>query len=156
MRYYEILCEVDKTVLPVTPENIAAAKEFVFAKWIERAKEYGHDAPVDLSSACKFASLFAAEVFDGQVRGNFFHQWVELPNGQRLDLNDEAEDVATMLRGEIPADTQDYAALSRKRLPKPLYTHDPRHMRSRDNRDSMASIKPRVMRWADEFLKNSI
>jgi hypothetical protein len=135
---------MSRTTLPITPQTIAAAKRFVFAKWIERAKEMGRDEPVDLTSTCKFASLFAAEVFGGQMRGNFFHQWVELPDGQHLDLNDEAEDVAAMLRGEIPADTQAYAALSRQRLPSPLYTHDQRHMRTRANRDSMASIRPRV------------
>jgi hypothetical protein len=97
--------------------------------------------------------LFAAEVFGGQVRGNFFHQWVALPDGQHLDLNDEAQDVADMLRGEIPADTSAYAAASRKRLPASLYTHDPRHMKTRDNRDSMASIRPRVDRWVAEFLQ---
>jgi hypothetical protein len=153
MRYHQLM-EASKAVLPVTPENIAAAKQFVFAKWKERAKERGHDEPVDLSSACKFASLFAAEVFGGQVRGNFFHQWVELPDGHHLDLNDEAQDVATMLRGEIPADTQAYAELSRKRLPSPLYSHDVRHMRTRDNRDSMASIQPRVLAWVTEFLSH--
>jgi hypothetical protein len=153
MRYHELMTEASKRILPVTPANIAAAKQFVFAKWKERAKERGHDEPVDLSSACKFASLFAAEVFGGQVRGNFFHQWVELPDGQHLDLNAEAEDVATMLRGKIPADMQAYAELSRKRLPSPLYAHDARHMRTRDNRDSMASIEPRVRAWVAEFMR---
>ena len=136
----------------MTPENIAAAKRFVFTKWQERAKEMRREAPVDLSSACKFASLFAAKVFGGKVRGNFFHQWVELPDGQHLDLNDEAQDVAEMLRGQIPTDTQAYATAHRVQLPASLYTHDPIHMGMRDNRDSMASIKPRVERWVAEFL----
>lgn len=152
MRYHELMTEAAKTILPATPQNIAAAKQFVFAKWQVRAKEMGRDEPVDLSSACKFASLFAAEVFGGHVRGNFFHQWVELPDGKHLDLNDEAQDVATMLRGEIPDADKAYAELRRVRLPQPLYTHDGRHMRTRDNRDSMASVQPRVASWVAEFL----
>ena len=139
--------------LPATPENIAAAKSFVFGKWRERAKELGRDDPVDLSDACKFTSLFAATVFGGTMRGNFFHQWVALPDGRTLDLNDEAADVITMLRGEIPDDAKDYASSMGKKLPSSLYTPDERHMRSRGNRQSMASVRLRVQQWADEFLK---
>jgi hypothetical protein len=149
----EIICEAEKTVLPVTPENIVAAKRFVLAMWKARAQELGREEPVDLTSACKFASMFAAEVFGGEVRGHFFHQWVELPGGQHLDLNDEAQDVAMMLRGEIPPEDQAYAKLSRVRLPQPFYKHDARHMRRRDNRASMQSIKPRVDQWVAEFLR---
>ena len=151
----EILLENEHFTLPVTDENIRAAKKFVFEKWKERAREMGRDEPIDLSSACKFASLFAAKVFGGTVRGNFFHQWVELPSGQHLDLNSEAADVATMLQGEIPNDTKSYAQLNRKKLPNPLYTHDDRHMKTRGNKESMDSIRPRVDRWVEEFLKLS-
>jgi len=139
--------------LPATPENIAAAKRFVFGKWQERAKELGRDDPIDLTDACKFTSLFAAMVFGGTMRGNFFHQWIELPDGRTLDLNDEAADVITMLRGEIPDASKDYAIMMRKKLPRSLYTHDERHMRRRDNRQSVASVRPRVERWVDEFLR---
>jgi len=135
-----------------TPENIAAAKIFVLRKWRERAIERGHDEPADLSSACKFSSLFAAKVFGGKVRGNFFHQWCELPDGRPLDINDEAVDVVAMLNGKIPDDTRAYASASRKTLPQPLYTYHEPHMRSKGNRESMASVEPRVDQWVREFL----
>ena len=154
MRRLMTICEgAAAQSLPATPENIAAAKRFVFDKWRERAKELGRADPIDLSDACKFTSLFAATVFGGTMHGNFFHQWVELPDGRTLDLNDEAADVITMLRGEIPDDAKPYAAEMRKKL-LPLYTPDVRHMRSRGNRQSMASVRPRVQRWADEFLRH--
>ena len=139
-------------ILPTTPENIAAAKIFVLRKWRERAIERGHDEPADLSSACKFSSLFAAKVFGGKVRGNFFHQWCELPDGRPLDINDEAVDVVAMLNGKIPDDTRAYASASRKTLPQPLYTYHEPHMRSKGNRESMASVEPRVDQWVREFL----
>lgn len=100
MRYAEIMIEsTPPTAFPATPENISAAKGFVLRKWRERAIERGREEPADLSSACKFGSLFAAKLFGGKVRGNFFHQWCELPDGQRIDVSDEAADVASMLRG---------------------------------------------------------
>lgn len=144
----------DGQPIAATPQNIAAAKTFVLQKWRERAQELGRDDPLDLADACKFTSLFAAKVFGGAVRGNFFHQWVELPDGRTLDLNDEAADVITMLRGEIPDGSKAYAAMMRKTLPQPVHTHDERHMRRRDNRQSMASVRPRVQRWVDEFLRS--
>ena len=147
------LCEGAAESLAATPENIAAAKSFVFGKWRERAKELGRDDPLDLSDACKFTSLFAALVFGGTLHGNFFHQWIALPDGRTLDLNDEAADVITMLRGEMPDDAKPYADEMRKKLPPSLYAPDDRHMRSRGNRQSMASVRPRVQRWADEFLR---
>ena len=156
MRRLIMLVEGAAESLPATPENIAAAKSFVFGKWRERAQELGRDDPLDLSDACKFTSLFAATIFGGTMRGNFFHQWVELPDGHTLDLNDEAADVITMLRGEIPDDAKPYADEMRKKLPPSLYTRDDRHMRRRDNKQSMASVRPRVQQWADEFLKRKM
>lgn len=138
--------------VPATPENIARAKAFILAKWRERAIERGDSEPADLSASCKFASLFAALVFGGEVRGNFFHQWVELPGGQTLDLAEDAADVADLHAGLFPDYARSYAIAMRKKPPTKLYKHDPRHMSSRDSRESMASVAPRVNRWVEEFL----
>lgn len=90
--------------LPATPENIAAAKAFALKKWRERSAERGggRAEPYDLSKACKFGSWFAAKLFGGTVKGHYYHQWCLLPNGQRVDLADDASDVAEMLQGKIP------------------------------------------------------
>jgi hypothetical protein len=138
--------------LPAIDENFQAAKEFAFRKWQERAREFGREMPIDLSGACKFTSLFAVLVFGGQIRGNFFHQWVELPNGRLLDLNAESEDVAILKGGSIPAYARSYAEAMRQTPPSDLYTHSQRHIGSRDHRESMASVRPRAEQWAREFL----
>jgi|PlaIllAssembly_1097288.scaffolds.fasta_scaffold1327671_1 hypothetical protein len=110
-----------------TPENIALAKQFVFEKWKERAKEYGHEEPADLQSACKFASIFAQRIFGGQLRGNYDHQWVDL-NGQVIDLADYIAD-----------DMEN------------VYLHDRGFWGNKDHKESMASCEPRVARWVQEF-----
>lgn len=122
-------------LLPATPENVERAKQFVLQKWIERAKDRGypeHALPTDLSSSCKFTSQFAQRIFGGELRGNWHHQYVQLPDGQMLDLNLDAEDV--------------------KKLGTLAHNHDRKFWRNPEHRESMASCRGRVDDWVREFL----
>ncbi len=135
MRYCQIIEAASIFPIPATPENIAKAKEFVFRKWQERAKENGYSVN-DLSSSCKFTSLFAQQVFGGEIRGNEHHQHVVL-NNKVIDLNDDAADVRKL-------------SLS---MPFYLYQHDKRFWKNKDHRASMDSCRPRVKQWVEEFEK---
>lgn len=115
--------------LEPTPENLERAKEFVLKKWRERAAERGYPEPEDLSSSCKFSSLFAQAIFGGQIQGHYEHQYVVL-NGEIIDLNKDAADVKAM---DDPHD------------------HDESWFGNDEHIDSMESCKPRVMDWVREF-----
>lgn len=115
--------------LEPTPENLERAKEFVLKKWRERAAERGYPEPEDLSSSCKFSSLFAQAIFGGQIQGHYEHQYVVL-NGEVIDLNKDAADVKAM---DDPHD------------------HDESWFGNDEHIDSMESCKPRVMDWVREF-----
>jgi hypothetical protein len=124
-------------LLEPTPENIAKAREFAMAKWKERAKERYAPEPADLSYSCKFTSLFAQQLFGGQIEGSWDHQFLKLEDGTVVDLNIDAEDV--------------------KALGDRAHAHDPAFFRrNREWRDSMASVKPRVMQWVKEFKGQAI
>lgn len=154
MLLFEVILN-NPNFLEPTPENISKAKVFVLKKWQERAKENNKNIPNDLSAACKFSSLFASIIFGGKIKGNFFHQWVELPNKKIFDLNDEAEDIALMKQGEIPDYLKDYANSNNLTMPKNIYTHDIVQQNHPDNKLSMKSIKPRVMSWVEEFKREN-
>ena len=113
-------------VLPATPENISDAKSFVFEKWKERAKERGREEPSDLTDACKFASMFARQIFGGKLQGNHDHQYV-VKDGQRIDLTDAAG---------ITSDP---------------YKHDKKFWGNREHKESLESNMPRVNKWIQEF-----
>ena len=115
--------------LPATHENLERAKEFVLQKWRERAAERGHAEPEDLSSSCKFSSLFVQAIFGGQIQGNYEHQYVVL-NGEIIDLNKDAADVKSM---DDP------------------HTHDESWFGNDGHLDSLESCKPRVKDWVREF-----
>lgn len=123
------LIESMSSKLPATPENLKRAQEFVLKKWRERAAERGRFEPKDLSSSCKFSSMFVQAVFGGEIRGNYDHQFVVL-NGQIIDLNKDAEDVRDM---EDP------------------YEHDESWFGNDEHLDSMESCKPRVRDWVRDF-----
>lgn len=134
------LCQPPFPVEP-TPEAVGAAKAFAMRKWTERHEERTAEweralgsrpswpAPEDLSSSCKFTSVFAAAVFGGHVEGNHDHQYAVV-GGRVLDLNEDAADVLA--------------------LDEP-YRHDPAFFGSRDHRASMESCYPRVRAWLGEF-----
>ena len=115
--------------LEATPENIERAKEFVLRKWRERATERGYPEPEDLSSSCKFTSMFAQAIFGGQIRGNYEHQFLVIDD-EIIDLNKDAADVKAM---DDPHD------------------HDESWFGNDEHIDSMQSCKPRVMDWVREF-----
>jgi hypothetical protein len=118
--------------IEASPENIMLAKDFVFRKWLERATEMGLQEPEDLSGSCKFTSMFAQKVFGGRIRGNYHHQFVELENGEILDLNMDARDVKSL--GEL------------------AYYHDRRFFGNPDHRESLKSCMFRVQTWVTEFI----
>jgi hypothetical protein len=120
--------------LPATPENIARAKKFVMEKWIERARErYEPRVPTDLSNSCKFSSLFAREIFGGRLRGNQAHQFVELADGTKVDLNIDARDVREL--GDHAHHHEDE-----------VFWGNPEHQQAVD------SCRPRVDQWIAEFM----
>lgn len=130
-KFIKIITEgADDQHLPATPENIARAQAFVLKMWRERAAEMGREQPLDLSSSCKFTSMFAQHVFGGEIRGNYDHQFVSLPNGEVLDLNIDAEDVKAM---------------------SSPHEHDKRFFNNPKHKASMASCLPRVEKWVEEF-----
>ncbi|MEP3670906.1 MAG: hypothetical protein ABJN42_29775 [Roseibium sp.] len=113
-----------------TPENIAAARDFVFEKWNERAAERGLAPRSDLSGSCKFSSLFAQTVFGTSLQGNYHHQFGVLADGTVLDLNAEARDV--------------------QELDNP-WVHDPDFWENPEHIESLESCAPRVAGWIKEF-----
>ena len=112
-----------------TPENIEKARQFLFIKWKERAKERGGEAN-DLSNACKFASLFAQKLFGGKIQGNWHHQFLITDDGQRIDLTD-----AIGVTDNDP------------------YRHDKGFWGNPEHKLSMQSCMPRVERWVQEFMQ---
>lgn len=113
-------------LLQPTPANIAKAREFFTAKWKQRAAEFGRPEPVDLEGACKFASLFAQTLFGGEIQGNYWHQFVSLPDGKILDLTE----------GSVNSDD---------------YSHDEDFWDNPEHQESTNSCKPRVAEWIAEF-----
>lgn len=101
--------------------------------WRERASERGRPVPADLSGSCKFTSLLAQRLFGGRLRGNADHQFLELPGGERLDLNADAADVRDLqARGIDP------------------WRHDPLFWHNPDHRASLRSCAARVAIWEEE------
>lgn len=126
------LKEMVEQFLEPSDDNIASAKAFVLKKWKERAAERYSPEPTDLTSSCKFTSLFANKVFGGKIKGNWQHQFVQLPDGKIIDLNIEAEDV--------------------KRLGQQAHAHDESFWRKNpEHKESMISCVPRVNTWVKEF-----
>ena len=117
-------------VLEPTPENLAAASDFLLEKWVERATESrftGETGPTDLSGACKFASLFAQRVFGGRLRGSWHHEYVEHPTAGVIDLTG-AQGVSLG------------------------HSHDRFWWGNHEHVETLESCEPRVDRWVAEFL----
>ena len=140
-----------------TPATLSAARLFLLERWRERHAEIDPDGPppTDLSGSCKFTSQFAAKVFGGRVEGNPFHQWVRLEDGTPIDLNEGSDDVATLMRGEIPEYMAAHARATMATLPRKPYRHDSRHMRRADTKRSNRSCAQRVDAWVKRFLSEA-
>jgi len=103
---------------------------FVFDKWCERAVERREPTPFDLSTSCKYGSLFMRLVYGGAIEGNYQHQY-NVIDGRIVDLSHGAADVFAMRRP---------------------YAHEPELFGIESHMRSMASLTPRVESWVEEFL----
>ena len=118
--------------IEATRANLSLARRICLAGWRERAAERGSPEPVDLSGSCKFTSMFAAEIFGGEMRGNEEHQFCQLAGGRIIDLNHDAADVQRM---EDP------------------HVHDPGFWGNPDHAASLESCRSRVGLWVSQFLQ---
>ena len=110
---------------PATEEWIGRAKKFLREKWAQRNDEMGRgEIPSNLEGACKFASLFAKELFGGRIVGNPEHQVVQHVY-QIIDLTD--------------------------RYDPNTFRHDKEWFGNPEHQESMQSCMPRVKQWAEEF-----
>lgn len=118
-------------LLTLTAAELVFARGFVFDKWCERALERGEKAPLDLSRACKYSSLFMRTVFGGTITGNYQHQF-NIIDGNRIDINDRAADVL---------------ALARPHFEEPELFDVAEHIAS------MRACQPRVDVWVAEYMQ---
>lgn len=128
------ICEWKAPRYPITEANLALADEALDHLWVERCEERGFGVPEDRTRSCKFAALFAREVFGGRLAGNRDHVFVIQASGEILDLNEKQGDVAWL--GEDAYSRADTVLLH------PEY------------REALASCMPRVNRWVDWFIAN--
>lgn len=112
----------------LTEETITIAKELMRDLWNEKRQESGLPQTDDRSSSCKFAALFARELFGGRLAGNEMHIFV-VREGGAFDLNEEQEDVL-LLAGQA-------------------HLEHPKCVLHRDYRASLGTCLPRVKRWLE-------
>lgn len=112
--------------------RFASAKLFLFERWCELALDRQTSTPTDLSSACKYGSLFAQSVFGGCIRGHYEHQY-NFIGGRLVDLSHDSLDVGRM------------------RNP---YLHEAAYFQIPEVQTSLARCAPRATHWASEFLKH--
>lgn len=106
-----------------TPANLRLAREYLRLKWRDRALEMDRPVPSGLAGSCKFAALFAQQLFGGQLRSNFAHDFV-VRQGQVIDLTQ----AAGVNLGEF-------------------YAHVPSHHLHPEHVASLRSNLPRVASW---------
>ncbi len=111
--------------------NVTLATNFIFLKWCERATDRGLSEPVDLSNACKFASIFANVVFGGELNGNWEHQYV-VNNTEIIDLTNN---------------------FNGNRVDASVYKHDEQFWGNDEHVASLVSCIPRVNDWINEFVE---
>lgn len=140
---------IKNAYLPINEENIKNAKQFLLLKWKERAFELGKKEPLDLSSSCKFSSLFTSKVFGGKIKGNWFHQWVEITDNSIIDLNESAKDVQSLKAKKLPEYLKHFQNI---KCPENVYSHDKKQQTNPETLASFNSIEPRVNKWVKEFL----
>ena len=109
-------------------ETLAWMRAFCLDKWRERAADRGLSCPSDLSSSCKFTSLFARAFFGGSLEGNELHQFLVVDD-EVVDLNVNAQDVAMM---DDP------------------HAHDPGFFGNPEHIEALESCIPRVNIWISE------
>lgn len=117
-------------ILPISDETVRELRAYVIERWEERARERGEPRPSDLSSSCKFGSLFCKALLGGEIRGNFDHVHVFV-EGRIVDLSEGAQDVAALAAP---------------------YRNDPDFLSDEDFAESLESCLPRVSAWVSAFL----
>ena len=126
---------LNEALLEPTPQVLDLYTKFLKNKWAERSKERylkweddtsNWNPPANLEGACKFASLFAQQLFGGELRGNYHHQYLVLPNGKTID--------------PVPV----------PELDDPNY-HDEDFWMNKEHKESLQSCVPRVKEWVKEF-----
>ncbi len=115
-----------------TYECFGKAKIFFFGKWCEVASNRNLIRPTDLSSSCKYGSLFVQNVFGGSIRGHYEHQY-NFIDGRLVDLSHDSLDVG--------------------RMSNP-YLHEKSYFEIPEIQASLAQCSPRAEQWADEFIEN--
>lgn len=119
---------------PISPDenNLEIVREFLLAKWRERAAERSENAqiPDDLSSSCKFSALFGSIVFGADITGNYDHLF-NVIDDEIVDINQFAKDVVALRRP---------------------YKIDEKFLAFNDDLyESLKSCVPRVEAWISEF-----
>ena len=112
--------------------RFARAKLFLFEKWCELATTQNLIRPTDLSSSCKYGSLFAQNIFGGSIRGHYEHQY-NFIEGRLVDLSHDSLDVG--------------------RMSNP-YLHEKTYFDIPETRISLARCSPRAAQWACEFMES--
>ena len=110
-------------------ETFQFLQGFVLDKWKERAAETGRPEPSDLTSACKFASLFTYAALGAPPAGNHGHQF-NVMDGKIFDLCAGSADIAAM---------------------PDAYRHEPSFWGNAEHVESVNSCLPRVEKWVAEF-----
>jgi hypothetical protein len=120
-------------VFPLNDNNIQIAHDVALAGWRARAAERMQQRPEDLSSACKFSTLFVKALFGGMILGNEEHQY-NVIDSQVFDLNKDANDVRNMTASGVDP-----------------YEHDPSFFGNEEHLDALLSCIPRVANWVEVF-----
>ena len=89
------LLEDRPAALQISDELLDDLRSFCLDMWRERALERNLPAPDDLSSSCKFTSLFVRELIGGRIAGNEMHQFV-IVEDEVVDINRLSKDVLSL------------------------------------------------------------
>lgn len=117
--------------------NVQVVRSFLLEKWRERALVRGSEAPVDLTNACKFCTLFVQAIWGGEIRGNYHHQY-NFFSGVVFDVCEGASGLVELEALGVDPTVHDE-----------LFWGNPEHV------ESMESCAPRVKEWvADWRLKH--
>ena len=117
-------------LLILTAAELTLARQFVLAKWLERAHERGEAVPLDLSCSCKYGTLFMHTVFGGVIAGNYQHQF-NIIDDRIVDLSDASADVLSLARP---------------------YFEEPELFDIAEHKASMLTCQTRVDDWVREYL----
>lgn len=136
----------------VSATQIAELKQFITERWNERAQQLGRDEPADLTGACIFATAFAQRILGGQLRGNWHHTYLQMEDGQIIDLTEGAG-----VREQALERMDLHAQHPSSRSPffvgpdVDIHQHDPAFLRTSDFMDTWQSVQDRAEQWAQMY-----